>query len=572
MAIQKIYFNLGLIVTFLIVFSANSVQAASLFFSPSSGSFVQGGNIVVNINVSSTDQAMNAASGTIIFPQDKLEVISLSKSGSIFNLWAQEPVFSNTYGTVNFEGIVLNPGFTGSLGRILTITFASKSSGLAVLNFTSGSVLANDGNGTNILTNSGSANLVLGKSDVVPQPIVTQPSGQTGPEISSPTHPNQSKWYSLNRAEFSWHLTADAKAVKLLYDRNATTTPTIEYIPPIASKEITDLADGIYYFHARVKNDKDYGATSHFKFQIDTTEPDYFTISEIRRQDLTNPKAKFNFSAKDSLSGIDYYGISIDNGPQQTWEDDGTHIFETDALEPGNHTLVAKVFDRAGNSLESSAVFPIAPLGKVEITDYPKHLNSKDRLVVKGAGPENVTIILFMQQGDKAVSRYETQSKMDGTFTFVVEDHLKEGVYQVWAQAIDIRSAKSYPSEKLKISVRNPIFSYIGSWAISILTLAIPILALIFLIVALVLWMHHRLSLFRKKLRREVYEVEDTMREAFSLLRDNMKRQTKLLERVKNKRSLTAEEEHILMKAKKDLDDVEKSLTKEIRDIKKEVK
>ena len=99
---------------FYFLFSVSSAQAASLYFSPSSGSYIIGERVSVNVYVSSADQAMNAASGVISFPQDKIEVVSLSKTSSIFSLWVQEPSFSNSAGTVNFEGIVLNPGFTGS--------------------------------------------------------------------------------------------------------------------------------------------------------------------------------------------------------------------------------------------------------------------------------------------------------------------------------------------------------------------------------------------------------------------------------------------------------------------------
>ena len=106
---------------------------------------------------------MNAASGAISFPPDKLEVISLSKTGSIFTLWVQEPLFSNSSGAVNFEGIALNPGFTGIGGKLITVNFKAKAAGAAVLNFSSGSVLANDGKGTNILANLGSAQFSLGR-------------------------------------------------------------------------------------------------------------------------------------------------------------------------------------------------------------------------------------------------------------------------------------------------------------------------------------------------------------------------------------------------------------------------
>ena len=93
-----------------------STEAATLYFSPSSGEYVVSRTLSVSVYVSSAGQAINSASGIISFPQDKLEVTSLSRTGSIFTLWVQEPSFSNSAGTVNFEGVVLNPGFTGATG------------------------------------------------------------------------------------------------------------------------------------------------------------------------------------------------------------------------------------------------------------------------------------------------------------------------------------------------------------------------------------------------------------------------------------------------------------------------
>ncbi|MEA2113539.1 MAG: cohesin domain-containing protein, partial [Patescibacteria group bacterium] len=215
-------------IKFLILFAFTSaffialpaaVQAASLYFSPSSGSYIVGSMFSVNVYVSSADQAMNAASGVISFPQDKLEITSFSKSGSIFTLWVQEPSFSNALGTVNFEGIVLNPGFTGSSGKIISANFKVKAAGSATLNFSSGSVFANDGQGTNILASLGNASFSLGGAEPS-VPEATTPSEAVGtpsaPQISSPTHPDPNKWYAASDAKFTWSLPSGVTAARLL--------------------------------------------------------------------------------------------------------------------------------------------------------------------------------------------------------------------------------------------------------------------------------------------------------------------------------------------------------------------
>ncbi len=56
------------------------------------------------------------------------------------------------------------------------------------------------------------------------------------------------------------------------------------------------------------------------------------------------------------------------------------------------------------------------------------------------------------------------------------------------------------------------------------------------------------------------------------MLKEAIREQIKMLEKTKTKRQLTEEEEKIINRLKKDLDDAEKFVRKEIEDIEKEVK
>lgn len=143
-------------------------DAATLRVIPSTGSVSSGETISVAVTISSSDQAMNAAEGVVTFPTNLLQVVSVSKSGSVLGLWVQEPTYSNTVGTVNFEGIALNPGYTGSNGTVLTITFRARAEGSAPLSIADASVLANDGNGTEILTSSSGGTISIVAPQVKP--------------------------------------------------------------------------------------------------------------------------------------------------------------------------------------------------------------------------------------------------------------------------------------------------------------------------------------------------------------------------------------------------------------------
>lgn len=107
-----------------------------------------GESVLVNIYVSSTSQAINAISGTLNITGGA-SISSVSKQGSVVDFWTTEPsVFGNQ---VRFEGVVLNPGYQGQSAKIFSINLSAKKEGVVTLSFSDGSILANDGLGSNII-------------------------------------------------------------------------------------------------------------------------------------------------------------------------------------------------------------------------------------------------------------------------------------------------------------------------------------------------------------------------------------------------------------------------------------
>lgn len=171
-----------LIIFFGLIF-AYPTGAASLYLSPSGGTFTVDENFTVTLYVSDLEQAINATQTIINFPPDKLEIMDISKENSIINLWIREPIGSNLNGVIQLEGISLNPGFIGSQGKIASFIFKIKNSGEAALNISQGSVLANDGFGTEILKSTSGAKFNLAAA--TPPPTVEQPTIPTK-EIAPP--------------------------------------------------------------------------------------------------------------------------------------------------------------------------------------------------------------------------------------------------------------------------------------------------------------------------------------------------------------------------------------------------
>ena len=543
-----------------------AASAATLNFSPSSGAYAVGNTISVAIYASSADQAMNAASGVVSFPQDKLEVVSLSKNNSIFTFWAQEPSFSNSSGTIDFEGIVMSPGFTGTNGKIITATFRIKAAGTAPLTFSSGSVLANDGNGTDILTDMGNAQFSFNEASVQNIPVAS--TVPAAPQISSPTHPDPNKWYDQTDAKFTWATPSDVTAVRVLVSKDPQSIPTVVYTPAISEKDVSGLDDGIWYFSAQFRNASGWGAISHFRFQTDTEKPTSFDIAEVPRNDPTEPNATFLFDAKDKTSGIDHYEIRVDNGSVETWNDDGSHNYKTGAIDPGKYTLIAKAVDKAGNSLASSADFTIEALNPPIISEYSKELQSGQSLNAAGSTYPSSEVTIWVQGGSDSPKNYMVGSDNTGKFTFTSNQKMNAGTYNIWAEVIDGRGAKSLPSSKIAIIVqKSSIFT-----GISLFTVAVSLVVIIAVLFFILWYGWYKSSVLRKRLRKEVDEAEATLHKVFNLLKKGLRNQIKMLEIARTKRQLTEEEEEIIRQLKEDLNAAEKSVKKEIKDIKKAIK
>lgn len=167
---------------------------ASLFISPSTGDYRVGGTFSVLVNVNSGTKSINAGSAQINFDHTKLSVVSLGYSQSVFTLWPQQPSFDNSAGTINFTGGVPSPGFNGAEGALLRITFKAKALGSASVIFVSGSVLANDGVGTNIADSMRGAvyRIQEALTPAPPKPVPTTPTPkpvEVAPEPPPPTPP-----------------------------------------------------------------------------------------------------------------------------------------------------------------------------------------------------------------------------------------------------------------------------------------------------------------------------------------------------------------------------------------------
>lgn len=478
----KIIFSLYFSLAFaFLVFSAHIALAATINFSPVSGSYKVGDTINVKVYVGTNSKSVNAISASIKFPSDILSLSSISKTGSVINIWAKEPSFSNTNGTASFEGVVLS-GYTGNSGNAITLIFKAKASGNADLKFSTASILANDGNGSEVLNGKGVSSLKI--SQIVAKPIV-----KTG------------------------------------------------VIVPVKEEIVAPVKD-MTIVVSEIKNN-----TSQYS-------PNKFLI--------TSPQLVADKS----------YSIQIDGVDPIIWIDDGSHIFQAPELGNGIHTIKVMAIDTSSNALSGSLNFSTIVLKVPTITYYPSDLYIDQFMVLKGIADPAVDIeltITNIMTGGITTEHVSTNS--DGKFTYVPDNKMQAGTYSIIARAITINGISSGYMNPIQVINKEHQLNFFVSKLGSYITLLTPLIALVALLIVILLYAFYRIKRLHLSLNRKFKDVSNTVSKSFSILDEDAKKEIDIFRKIRENKVLNKNERAFLGEFKNDIEEAEKAIKKELKEI-----
>lgn len=341
----------------------------------------------------STDTAINAGDGTIVLPTTYVSGNSISKSGSIFTNWPEEPVVSGS--SIRFAGGLPTPGYQGTSGRVLSVTIRGVAEGTGLITISGGRILANNAGSTNIFSGASSATVTVTRT-------------VTGAAISSTTHPDPAKWYKSKDSSLAWTKPTGATnySYTLSHDGGQ---PSRTGSGAATSVDFSGLADGIWTFSLVTTFSDGKTANSSYTVRVDTTPPEKFEFKSERKNGSTDPFPILSFLTTDTPSGIERYEVIVDsNDPISTTE----NTIKLPRQRPGKHTVIVRAIDKAGNSTESVGSFSVDGFAGPIITDYPSI----------------VSIFQKMKLTGKALYGAKVQLYIGGIIVeeFIVRDHLSD--------------------------------------------------------------------------------------------------------------------------------------------------
>jgi len=552
---KVLIFLIILILSFIIVPLVNA-KSAFLYLDPSKESFDVGEEFSVSVKVG-TDFPINTVKTILHFPQDKLSILEISKEGSIFSLWAEEPKFSNESGEFSFIGGVPHPGFVGDDGQIISIKFKAEDRGTVKLDWGESAILANDGKGTNIFTYTKEGKYSL---EVL------------APMILSSTHPDEGKWYKDVNPKFRWELFPDIIDVSFILDKNPDSRPDNISEGRMNSKTYQGLDDGIWYFHLRTKDSSGWSSTRHFRVSIDTIPPNPFEIVVNNEGDPTNPRPILYFDVNDEISGIEYYVIEFETKDKVILANPGIKQHQLSLQGPGTHSVTVWAFDKAGNFRKNIAGVVIQPIEKPTITIWPRtYVAGEEKFYTEGMALPKTEVIIFLEKDNDITREWRAFTDDEGEWLFSTDDLLRSGIYYLFAKARDMRGATSEFSPKQEVEVT---FSGIalGSFLVTSKNLVLVLAILLLVLILLAIYVAQRNLKIKKTLKKETEEAEQSLHRGFDELRKDIEREIGKLEGVKSERELDQKEKEITKNLKEDLKEVEKYIGKEIKDVEKELK
>jgi len=304
---------------------------------------------------------------------------------------------------------------------------------------------------------------------------------------------------------------------------------------------------------------------------VDTQVPEPFEIKIDNEGIPTNPRPILRFETKDLISGIDFYEIKV--GEQEpiiiTPAELLIEPFRLPFQKPGKHSVIIKAIDRAGNYTLALKDFIIEIIEPPTIIAFPEKLQEGDFLFIKGKSLPNYIVLVYTQKEKDTPTVTEIKTDEKGSWNYIHNIKVTEGIYKVWAKNRDVRGAISEATTKIVIPVILPPWLQIGKIAIDYLIIIFTLLLLIISVIAIIFYTRYKIFLWQKEIKKETKEASQITDRTFRVLEEEIQKQIEFLDK---KAGLTKREKEIRNKMQEVFDLSKKFISKEIEDIEEKLK
>ncbi len=532
--LAKIIFSVFIFSVF--IFSPGSIRAATLYFSPDTVNSAIGGDFTVDLKIDSQGASVNAAQAKINFQPSILKILSVDKSSSAFNFWLDGPTISNASGTLSFTAGTAQ-GVSGGALEVISLRFQALGSGTAQISINNAAITAADGSGTNVLSTVKGAsvgvatNVILPPAVQMPAAVIRQAAPSTQlpakPVIGVALYPDQTAWYSqVGDVIALWDLPPDITQVSARLTQGPESAIGTPEKNLYNGKDFGVLSEGISYIRVQFKNNIGWGPAAYYKISLDTTAPLPFKI-QINSTSSQNPSPEISFRTSDSLSGIAYYDILVDNS-ELTKTASTSLVLPSQPL--GSHQLTVRAVDLAGNSIEDSLQFNILPLEMPIINFYSRSVISGEPIFVSGrAAPMDYIETHLTNSNNQATDIEKVQADALGNWQIKIDKPVPEGDYLLRAIETNGQGAGSYPTKAVQITVEaKPLFT-IGDIAVTQFWFFTGLILILLLILS---WFYMIYGLKKAAIGRRTVIAERDVVNAFNLISEDIEKASAKINRL----------------------------------------
>ncbi len=455
--------------------------AANLYLTTDKTSFVIGDTFDADIRISA-DSGINAAQATLQFPKGIVNITGVDKSNSVFSFWLADPTYSNDTGKLTFIGGATS-GFSGKSLDVLRVKFRVVGAGSADITFTDGAITASDGSGTNVLsrmtgitfksTSTSGTTAIISPSmpPVLPPTPITRPAVPSlkfpsTPELKVLLYPDQNGWYnSISNFLVQWKLPNDVTDIATTLNQQPNFIPS-KSEGLFDNKTFPTLSGGVWYLHARFKNEIGWGPVAHYRIAIDTEPPISLTVNAEPSFVTDNPRPKLVFSARDQGSGVASYKIQIGNS-EPIITTDTTLVLP--AQSPGKRALLISAEDKAGNTSEYIKELEILPIASPVVSPISDNIYiGEGGLPISGTALPSAAIMVSLKSAAGIIVESSlTHSDEKGNWGLVIDRPLKRGEYRVEAVAENNFGATSLPVVTPSFTARERPLITIGGFSLT---------------------------------------------------------------------------------------------------------